>query len=59
MRVLARGLGGVDRVAVPLVDAHKGEVFAAAYRSGPSGPMVEVVPPHHGLPALIGAASAG
>jgi tRNA threonylcarbamoyladenosine biosynthesis protein TsaB len=63
--VLARGLTAGEAVAVTLVDAHKGELYAAAYRvdarggvraDGAGGPRIittdvhEIVPPCHAAP---------
>jgi tRNA threonylcarbamoyladenosine biosynthesis protein TsaB len=51
LRVLARGLGvGGDAVAVPMVEAHRGEVFAAAYALPEAGVVSEVMPPFHAAP---------
>jgi len=55
LRVLARGVGPGARVVVPLVDAHKNEVFSAAYAEDAEGALVERVAPFHAGP---GAASA-
>jgi tRNA threonylcarbamoyladenosine biosynthesis protein TsaB len=56
LRALARAVfdaAAAPRKAcvMPLLDAHKGEVFAAAYRSSPDGSLDEVVAPFHALPA--------
>lgn len=49
--VLARGLGvGGDALAVPVVEAHRGEVFVAAYALPEAGVVSEVMPPIHGPP---------
>ena len=53
LRVLARGLGGHGTLAVPVVDAHKGEVFAAIYRTGDR--LTEIVAPFHASPARAAA----
>lgn len=49
-RALARGLGVAPSLAVPVVDAHKGEVYAAVYRLGPGGIDEEVLAPFHATP---------
>jgi tRNA threonylcarbamoyladenosine biosynthesis protein TsaB len=51
LRALARGLGQGEGLVVPVLDAHKGEVYCAAYAQGEQGELVEVVPPFHALPA--------
>jgi tRNA threonylcarbamoyladenosine biosynthesis protein TsaB len=48
--VLARGVGIGDRVVVPLVDAHKQEVFGAAYGEDAQGAIQTIVAPFHALP---------
>lgn len=52
LEVLARGLGPAlaGAVAVPVVEAHRGEVFAAAYGSPPADPS-PLIPPFHATPA--------
>lgn len=51
LRVLARGLCAGDAIAVTLVDAHKGELFAAAYQLVDGAVRDEVVAPFHAAPA--------
>lgn len=41
-----------DTWVAPILDAHKGEVFAAVYAPGPEG-MREIVPAFHGAPADV------
>ena len=48
--VLARGVGIGDRVVVPLVDAHKQEVFGAAYAEDANGAVLTLVALFHALP---------
>ena len=48
--VLARGAGLDGRVVVTLVDAHKQEVFGAAYGGDTVAGAVELVVPFHALP---------
>lgn len=50
LRVLARGLGVADAVAVPMVDAHKGELYVAAYRIRHGAISDELVAPLHARP---------
>jgi tRNA threonylcarbamoyladenosine biosynthesis protein TsaB len=61
--VLARGAELHGHLLVPLLDAHKQEVFGAAYRAGPAGDLVELCAPFHALPLpaseLLAAALAG
>jgi tRNA threonylcarbamoyladenosine biosynthesis protein TsaB len=52
LRALARGIGPGSGLAVPLLDAHKGEVYAAAYALGGQGELLEVVAPFHAEPAV-------
>ncbi|MFO0692028.1 MAG: tRNA (adenosine(37)-N6)-threonylcarbamoyltransferase complex dimerization subunit type 1 TsaB [Polyangiales bacterium] len=55
LRVLARGLAGADGLAAAVVDAHRGEVYAALYRfAGDRGE--ELLAPLHGLPEAVGLA---
>lgn len=49
LRVLARGLGA-EGVAVPMVDAHKGELYVAAYRLRGGAVAEELVAPAHARP---------
>lgn len=51
LRALARGLGPAPALAVPLVDAHRGEVYGAVYRLGPDGIDGELLAPFHAPPA--------
>jgi tRNA threonylcarbamoyladenosine biosynthesis protein TsaB len=51
LRVLARGAGPGPRVVVALLDAHKNEVFAAAFSEDTEGALVERVAPFHAGPA--------
>jgi tRNA threonylcarbamoyladenosine biosynthesis protein TsaB len=55
LRVLARGIGVGRGLSVPVVDAHKGEVYCAAYALGSQGELEEVVAPFHSEPALAAA----
>jgi len=61
--VLARGVGLEGRVVVTLVDAHKQEVFGAAYGGDTGAGTVELLAPFHALPGaasqLLTAALAG
>jgi tRNA threonylcarbamoyladenosine biosynthesis protein TsaB len=50
LRSLARGLGHGAGLAVPILDAHKGEVYCAAYAHRADGGLDEVVAPFHALP---------
>lgn len=54
IRVLARGRATPVRTVVAVVDAHKGEVYAAAYRSEPDGTLVEILAPFHAEPEPAG-----
>lgn len=51
LRALARGMGHGEGLAVPVLDAHKGEVYCAAYARDEQGLLSEVVAPFHALPA--------
>jgi tRNA threonylcarbamoyladenosine biosynthesis protein TsaB len=51
LRALARGMGHGAGLAVPVLDAHKGEVYCAAYARDEGTGLVEVVAPFHALPA--------
>ncbi|MFT3923086.1 MAG: tRNA (adenosine(37)-N6)-threonylcarbamoyltransferase complex dimerization subunit type 1 TsaB [Myxococcales bacterium] len=51
LRTLARGMGHGVGLAVPVLDAHKGEVYCAAYARDEHADLVEVVAPFHALPA--------
>ena len=48
--VLARGLTAGEAVAVTLVDAHKGELYAAAYQVRAGGDVSELFAPCHAAP---------
>jgi len=50
LRVLARGLSGGAGLRVPVVDAHKGEVYCAAYEIAEDGALVPRVEPFHAAP---------
>ncbi len=56
LRALARGLPLVRGVVAPMLDAHKGEVYVALYRSEPDGTLVTLLEPIHALPAEAGRA---
>lgn len=51
LRVLARGVIAGEGVRVPIVDAHKGEVYTAAYELDAAGELCERVAPFHAPPA--------
>lgn len=55
LRTLARGLLGGAGLRVPLIDAYKGEVYAAAYALEPGGVLVEHIAPFHAPPAAAAA----
>ena len=50
LRVLARGLVGGAGLRVPVIDAHKSEVYCAAYEIAEDGALVERVAPFHAPP---------
>jgi tRNA threonylcarbamoyladenosine biosynthesis protein TsaB len=50
LRALARGMGHGEGLAVPVLDAHKGEVYCAAYERDAEGELVERVAPFHAAP---------
>jgi tRNA threonylcarbamoyladenosine biosynthesis protein TsaB len=53
LRSLARGLGNAGGLVVPVLDAHKGEVYCAAYAGEEGGEgLREIVAPFHALPEL-------
>jgi len=52
LRTLARGMGFGEGLAVPVLDAHKGEVYCAAYARDAQGELVERAPPFHAAPAV-------
>jgi len=54
LRAVARAVPGPGAVIAPLFDAHKGEIYAAAYRPGTSD-LEEVVAPFHAEPAQVAA----
>jgi len=49
LRVLALGAEPGARVVVPLIDAHKREVYGAAYAADASGALHELLAPFHAL----------
>jgi tRNA threonylcarbamoyladenosine biosynthesis protein TsaB len=55
LRVLARGAAPGARVVVSLLDAHKQEVFAAAWSEDASGALVERVAAFHAGPEAAAA----
>ncbi len=50
LTTLARGLSFGEGVGVPVLDAHKGEVYCAAYNRDGEGELVEVLAPFHAPP---------
>lgn len=52
LSTLARGLSFGSGFAVPVLDAHKGEVYCAAYARDARGELEEVLAPFHAQPAL-------
>jgi tRNA threonylcarbamoyladenosine biosynthesis protein TsaB len=52
LRTLARGLASGSGLRVPVLDAHKGEVYCAAYALDPAGELSERVAPFHAAPEL-------
>jgi len=50
LRALARGVPLARGVVAPMLDAHKGEVYAALYRAGLDGTLEEMLAPIHALP---------
>jgi tRNA threonylcarbamoyladenosine biosynthesis protein TsaB len=52
LRTLARGMGAADGLAVPVLVAHKGEVYCAAYGRDEQGELVEELAPFHAAPAV-------
>ncbi len=50
LRVLARGLVGGGGLRVPVIDAHKGEVYCAAYEIAEDGALLTRVAPFHAPP---------
>lgn len=52
LEVMANGLAALDGTLVPLIDARKGEVFGAVYRSE-KGKIVEIEPPFLKSPARL------
>ncbi|MCA9529286.1 MAG: tRNA (adenosine(37)-N6)-threonylcarbamoyltransferase complex dimerization subunit type 1 TsaB [Myxococcales bacterium] len=58
LRVLARGMPvGSEVLRLAVRNAYRGEVFAAAYRSTPSGALEEVLAPFHAAPEQAGRAA--
>jgi tRNA threonylcarbamoyladenosine biosynthesis protein TsaB len=58
LRVLARGLVAGTALCAPLIDAHKGEVYAALYEldaSSEGGVLIERLAPFHAPPQEAGA----
>ena len=53
LRVLAAGISAGAGLVVPLLDAHKGELYAAAYARDDAGALVEHVAPFHAPPAQV------
>lgn len=51
LRVLAAGMPAGAGVLVPMLDAHKGEVYTAAYTRDESGELSECVAPFHAPPS--------
>lgn len=51
LRTLARGISGGAGLRVPVLDAHKGEVYCAAYALDDTGRLIERVAPFHAPPA--------
>jgi tRNA threonylcarbamoyladenosine biosynthesis protein TsaB len=56
LRTLARGIMGGAGLRVPVLDAHKGEVYTAAYEVDAHGELSERIPPFHAPPADAAAA---
>ena len=50
LRTLARGINGGAGLRVPVLDAHKGEVYCAAYTLDGLGELEERVAPFHAAP---------
>lgn len=63
LRVLARGFAVSPGLCAPVLDAHKGEVYAALYGHDAAGELSELVAPFNAAPedaaVRLGAASAG
>jgi tRNA threonylcarbamoyladenosine biosynthesis protein TsaB len=53
LRVLAAGICAGAGLVVPLIDAHKGELYAAAYARDAQGELTEVVAPFHAPPVQV------
>jgi tRNA threonylcarbamoyladenosine biosynthesis protein TsaB len=51
LRALARGMAHGSGLSVPVLDAHKGEVYCGAFARDAHGELIEVVAPFHALPA--------
>jgi len=52
LRVLARGMAMGAGLCVPVVDAHKGEVYCAAYAIAEDARLLAIVEPFHAPPQL-------
>jgi tRNA threonylcarbamoyladenosine biosynthesis protein TsaB len=55
LRTLARGMVCGAGLSVPVLDAHKSEVYCAAYAQGADGELEERVAPFHAPPAAAAA----
>ena len=56
LRTLARGAPGSHELVAPVLDAYKGEVYAALYaRENPSGELRELLAPLHATPEAAAA----
>jgi tRNA threonylcarbamoyladenosine biosynthesis protein TsaB len=55
LRILARGFGVGGGVVAPLLDAHKGEVYAALYGHDAAGELVELLAPFNAPPEVAAA----
>lgn len=51
LRILARGILAGEGLRVPVLDAHKGEVYTAAYGHDSLGELVERLAPFHAPPS--------
>lgn len=54
LRALARGMSAGEGLRAPILDAHKGEVYCAAYALAQDGALSTVVAPFHAPPAEAG-----
>ena len=52
LRILARGSALPGGLIAPMLDAHKGEVYAALYEQDREGALHELVAPFHALPEV-------